>query len=272
MSNSTRKIKKFIQGIGLLLKNPGLLNELIDKEDLHVQAVQKLTVSETGLPEVDFFSLTPENFPVIEPYAFLDGGSLPTDIALLKGLAEKFKARSYFEIGTWRGESVANLSKIVDSCITLDLGAEEMRKRKWKEEYIKMHGYFLENRSNILQLYGDSRTFDFSPYYGKQDIVFIDGDHHYDTVLQDTRNAFRLLKDENSIIVWHDYAHQPENVRWNVAHAILEGTPPEKRSSLYAVSHTLCAAYLPFEIETRERVFPENPHPWFSVRLEKKTS
>ena len=53
------------------------------------------------------------------PMTFLDGGSLPTDIMLLVSLAESIKDCRYFEIGTWRGESVAAISPRSKSCHTL---------------------------------------------------------------------------------------------------------------------------------------------------------
>ena len=67
-------------------------------------------------------------------------------------------------------------------------------------------------------------TFDFADYYGKYDMVFIDGDHHYDSVKKDTETAFKLLKDNRSIIVWHDYGLDPETIRWDVLAAILDGS------------------------------------------------
>ena len=65
--------------------------------------------------------------------------------------------------------------------------------------------------------------FDFSAYKGKMDFVFIDGDHHYESVLKDSATAFELLKDDHSIIAWHDYTNGPETIRWEVFHGILTG-------------------------------------------------
>ena len=270
MSVFFRKLSKLIRGLGLIIQKPSLLNVLIDEQDRHAAAVKKLTHSSAGLPEVDFFSLT-DDVMNVEPFAFLAGGSLPTDIALLKALAAKIQAQSYFEIGTWRGESVANLAEIVPNCYTLHLGEKEMLRREWNKDYIHLHEYFSNKNEKITHLHGDSRTFDFGPFYGKMDLVFVDGDHHFDTIVQDTRNAFKLLRNENAMIVWHDYGNQPEDIRWNIAHAILEGTPADKRSSLFAISHTLCAAFLPFKVESVNRKYPRVPDPYFSIELKKKS-
>ena len=114
------------------------------------------------------------------------------------------------------------------------------RVRNWNEKYIDLHGYFSKKDSSIIHLEGDSRYFDFNDFYNKQDLVFIDGDHHFDSVVNDTKIAFKLIKKEKGAIIWHDYAHTPEDVRWNVLNAILEGTPKEYKTSLVAVSNTMC--------------------------------
>ena len=56
----------------------------------------------------------------------------------------------------------------------------------------------------ITQLYGDSGTFDFSPYYGKVDVMFVDGAHSYEYVLSDTEAAYKMVK-PGGLILWHDY-------------------------------------------------------------------
>src|SRR5690606_31227343 len=124
------------------------------------------------------------------------------------------------------------------------------------EGTIRMHEYFSANHPGIRHLHGDSREFDFRPYHKSQDLVFVDGDHHYDSVVADTQTAFKLLRDDRSMIVWHDYGMSPEHVRWSVFHGILEGTPPEKRRFLYTVSNTLCAVYIPEQLESVKRFYP----------------
>lgn len=267
MNIGSRKLLKFIRAMGVIIRKPAALNLLLDQEELHRDAV-RATDFPQGLPEIPFFDLV-ESDSVVEPYAFLDGGSLPTDLALLKALAGR-NCQTYFEIGTWRGESVRNVAEVVKACTTLHLGPEIMRQRGWDEAYIAGHEHFSANHPHILHLHGDSRVFDFTHYFGKQDLVFVDGDHHFDSVVSDTRNAFRLLRNDRSMIVWHDYGTSPEHVRWNVLHGILEGTPPEKRKNLYAVSNTLCAVYLPGQFKTVSRAYPGEPHTYFSVHLQKR--
>jgi len=56
----------------------------------------------------------------------------------------------------------------------------------------------------IVQLLGDSATFDWSPYRGRAGLVFVDGSHAYDAVMSDSDIAFRLVADQG-MIIWHDY-------------------------------------------------------------------
>jgi|GEM_PF-1485180 len=56
----------------------------------------------------------------------------------------------------------------------------------------------------IQQVWGDSAKFDFSPYTGKMDAVFIDGAHSEGYVDNDTRIALKLIKADGGIILWHD--------------------------------------------------------------------
>lgn len=56
----------------------------------------------------------------------------------------------------------------------------------------------------IVQLWGDSATFDFEPYYGKMDLVFIDGAHSEDYVANDTDKALQLITSDGGWILWHD--------------------------------------------------------------------
>ena len=62
----------------------------------------------------------------------------------------------------------------------------------------------------ILQLYGDSTTFDFGPYNRKMDLVYIDADHTYGYVKNDTRNALSLIK-KGGVIVWDDYVYNDKH-------------------------------------------------------------
>jgi hypothetical protein len=58
--------------------------------------------------------------------------------------------------------------------------------------------------ARIHQLYGDSAKFDYGPYLGTCDVVFVDGSHAYEYVQSDTEKAFQLVK-PGGWVIWHDY-------------------------------------------------------------------
>jgi len=82
---------------------------------------------ENGLPEIDLLTLFADFSGEAECFTHLYGTSLPIDFVILKKFAVQFEQCSYLEIGTWRGESLANLSPICDSCVSVSLSDDEMR-------------------------------------------------------------------------------------------------------------------------------------------------
>ncbi len=176
----------------------------------------------------------------------------------------------YLEIGTWRGESVANVAPLVKNAVSINLPDESMRMMKMEEDYINMHRFFSKKMPNISHLEADSQTFDFNSLQQKFDLIFIDGDHHTKSIINDTKNAFRLLKDENSVIVWHDYGLGTETTRFNVLAGILDGCPSEHIKHLYRVSHSLCAIFTLQEITSNFIKPNTKPNACFEVDLKIK--
>src|ERR1035437_747071 len=123
-----KKLKKLIKAILLIVKNPALLNIVLDDADVNKQQVIKKHNLPEGLKTIDITQLLPDFNETIEPYSSLDGGSTPVDLALLKGLAKSKTDCMYFEIGTWRGESAAIVASAAKQCVTINLPDEEMIK------------------------------------------------------------------------------------------------------------------------------------------------
>ena len=264
------KIGKTLRAGGLIFKNPYLLNLVLDNEERMKQYVVKHYNLPLALPVVELDTLFDDFQIVVNPYAYLSGATLPIDIALLKALAQKYGVQKYFEIGTWRGESVVNVSEVVPDCTTFNLSSEDIFALTHSKEYAALHGFFSRQKPTIKHLYGNSLTYDFSPYQSAFDMVFIDGDHHYKSIIQDTKTAFSLLKDEKSIIVWHDYATDIEQVRWSVLAGILDGCPTEKRNNIYHVHNTLCAVYLPESFPTTVLSPHTPPKMYFEIEIKYK--
>ena len=262
-----KKIKKALKAVRAVIKNPWLLNHVLSDDGLWKDYLAQHHYPVKGLPVVEPDTLFPRFSESLGYFSFLDGGSLPTDIALLKMLAKRFKDCRYFEIGTWRGESVANVADVAARCFTLNFSRKEMLEKGFDEKYVDMHGFFSKGKENITHLEGNSQTFDFAGLHQKFDLIFIDGDHHYASVKKDTENVFGHLVHGKSVVVWHDYAYHPEKFRPEVFAAIWEGVPVEKRKSLVHVANTLCAVYLPETVEVHSMEAPVKPRVNFKITI-----
>ena len=149
-----------------------------------------------------------------ESYA-VDGNVTLTELVVLASIARKYKPRTIFEIGTFDGRTTINLAaNSPDATVhTLDLPPGHHTRLEVKpgdDKYInkpasgaRFRGTDCESR--IVQHYGDSATFDFSPFEGQVDMVFVDGAHSYEYVKSDSQRALRLLRGGRGVILWHDY-------------------------------------------------------------------
>ncbi len=240
-----KRLKKALQAVLQVAKNPWLLNKVLDHDHFWKSKVEKKHQISSGLPVVEITDLLLDSDGKVEPYAFLEGGSLVTDLWLLRGLAKKSNVKAYLEIGTWRGESVANVAPLVHEAFTIYLSDEEMLKMGLDKNYVASHGFFSKDLPSVTHVQANSRNFDFLSLNKTFDLVFIDGAHDYDSVLCDTKSILQVIDLQKSIVVWHDYARNPEKVRWEVLAAILDGMPRGLHQHLYHVSNTLCAIYQP---------------------------
>lgn len=219
------------------------------------------------LPTIDLLDLFGDISDELPTYSYLEGTSLVTDLLLLRLLARRHPQPDYLEIGTWRGESLANVAALGARCVSISLSPEEMRSRGMGEEFVRAHGVFLDDAYDIQHIGHDSTTYDFGQLDRRFDLVFVDGDHTRASVGRDTENVFRVLRDDSSVIVWHDYGASTETVRPSVLGGILDGAPADERRHLYHVSNTLCAIYIRGDFPTRMTSFPEMPTKNFRVAV-----
>ena len=65
---------------------------------------------------------------------------------------------------------------------------------------------FAKKKTRIMQIFGDSRKIETYSFLKKKivDFAFIDGNHSFEAVLEDTRNVLKFVR-KNSIIFWHDF-------------------------------------------------------------------
>ena len=171
------------------------------------------------------------------------------DYVFLKLLAEKFCAKKYLEIGTYIGESINMLTDCCEELYSITaIPGSQFSMREWcKKNGIPDYSNRLIYNNKIKQyLVKDSKNFDFSILPDDIDLFFIDGDHSYSGIYNDTRNIFSIKK-EQAIVVWHDlktaYGYRPETVR-----AIKDAVGDDFRY-VYATNNNLCGIYLPQEIK-----------------------
>jgi predicted O-methyltransferase YrrM len=262
------KFNKIIRALSLLLRKPSLINQLTESNEAFKLDCESNTLYKE-FPVADFNQFVINGIPLVWPFAIMDGGSLPSDIALLKAIAQKFNVANYFEIGTWRGESATNLSEVVDNVFTLNLSDNELLTLGKNNKYLEQQSHYSKSVKNIHHLKGNSFSFDFSEFFGKMDLVFVDGDHSYAGVKNDTEIAFKLIKKNKGIIVWHDYGMSPELVRYEVLKGIVDGTPEEHRNQLYAIENTLCAMYANEKISSKSYSYPNTPNNTYRIIIEK---
>lgn len=135
---------------------------------------------------------------------------------LLVAIAKRHGVKTLFEIGTFDGQTALSLAKNCPALhiYTLDLPREKSSntalpistgERRYIEKLtIGSRFQGTPEALRITQLLGDSAAFDYTPYEGKMDMVFIDGCHDAAYVKSDTEKAL-ALKSPRGIILWHDY-------------------------------------------------------------------
>ncbi len=174
----------------------------------------------TKAPEVALSEIVPEQQPIeLRVLETRDGNVSLYELASIVSIARQLQPRRIFEIGTFNGRTTLNLaanSAPDVSIVTLDLPAAQIGETKLSVESSEVKFidkaasgvlyHATDQEHKIRQVYGDSATFDFSPYYGTCDLVFVDASHAYEYVLNDSRIALKLLKPSGPrAVIWHDY-------------------------------------------------------------------
>ena len=148
----------------------------------------------------------------------VDGNVNDRELIIIARLVVESGAHAVFEFGTFDGRTTLNLANNAGPdarVFSLDLPAanagstsaplhrHESRYAEKPASGARYRGTDAEPR--IIQLYGDSGSFDFSPYRGSMDLVFVDGSHAYRYVVNDSLRALEMLRPRGGTILWHDY-------------------------------------------------------------------
>ena len=257
------KIGKLVLAI---IRQPRLLGGVLHDDRYWRRQFERAFGHTTPLSVLPLSLFVPEN-AMLDKYVFLGGGSMITDLLLLRHLAMRADVRSYFEIGSWRGESLAAVADHVEQAHSLDLDEKTMNQLGFPQPLKDQMGILVKDDTNIVYHKSDSATFDFAHVGKKFDLVFIDAKHTYEYVQSDTRNVLKHLCHEKTIVVWHDYGHDPENVRWEVFKAILDTVEKDRHDRLTHIGNTKCAVLLPEEyLRTQKGQFPQKLNRLWSIR------
>ena len=136
---------------------------------------------------------------------------------VLAAISAHLRPRAIFEIGTFTGGATLLMAQQAGAecqLYTLDmppaekslkLPGVELDPPEADDSRIGERFRGTEHESRITQLFGDSATFDYSPYRGRMDLIFVDGSHSYSYVVSDTRKALEMLSPRGTI-VWDDCA------------------------------------------------------------------
>lgn len=131
------------------------------------------------------------------------------ELLTLGAICRHLQPRRIFEIGTYTGSStllMAMNTPEATELTTIDYETTDLVGSAYRAA---------PHASKIRQLHGDSRAFDFSPYFNNIDLVLVDANHTYEFVKVDSETAFKLLK-PGGVIVWDDY-------RWLDIHSECRG-------------------------------------------------
>jgi len=221
----------------LLLKNPSALRTFpgfVFRE--YMRSVKRDRWVSKGILEL--FPELQETRIVLEHMAGRGIYTPLDELAYLALITKALQPSEIFEIGTFRGRTALNFAlNSPDACriytmdlppegrdeLSSDLGAADRGIVQASETGIDYRGKDVS--SKIEQFFGDSNRFDFSPYFGGMDIVFVDGAHDYRSVRNDCENARRMIR-PGGVIVWHDFANYGDYN--DVTRAVLESFPPSR--------------------------------------------
>lgn len=176
----------------------------IGYDDHPRRELRRVAISDITTPDTQVALPLPE---------WVDGNVSLLELVVLSRLVRERAPRTIFEIGTFDGRTTLAIAANApaDTVVyTLDLPPTLQTahplapaERQFVDKSAPGARLAGPAAKKVRQLMGDSAAFDFTPY--PSDLVFVDGSHAYEYVLNDSRRALELLRDGRGMIVWHDY-------------------------------------------------------------------
>jgi len=179
----------------------------------------------TRLPQVAWPQVLKSRPIELTETAKSDGNVRLSELAILALAASEAQPGSEIvEIGTFDGRTALNLAINAQpgvSIATLDLPPDQqsaMAIEESERRYVDKPAPGARLRqcaapwqaaaARVVQMHGDSATYDWSAHLGRAGLVFVDGSHAYDYAKTDSETALRLVQ-PGGIVLWHDYGVWP---------------------------------------------------------------
>jgi predicted O-methyltransferase YrrM len=171
------------------------------------------------MPVCELADLLPDGSTLTAAQLGVVDGNVSTYEGLVLGaLVASRRPTAIFELGTFDGRTSLIFAANAPGTriFTLDLPAAELDQaaltiglgdlKYVNKKVIGARIVAAEDVEQVTMLSGDSATFDYGPYNGTIDFVFVDACHEYEYVLSDSRAAMALLGSGGGMIAWHDYS------------------------------------------------------------------
>jgi predicted O-methyltransferase YrrM len=202
---------------------PGVLSGIVRNAVRNPRAARDLLFKQVWMDVKRFAAPNILNIDTVDVEGLADivvmGMAKRPDSLVLCSLCKLLGCRTVFEIGTFQGDTAWLLAHNDPALrvFTLDLPDLDRAGRtsfeltdpeyfaSW-ERGVRFQG--TPEGDRITQLLGDSAAFDYAPFAGAVDLVFIDASHNYSYVRSDTEAALGMLSSRGAI-VWDDYTHYP---------------------------------------------------------------
>jgi hypothetical protein len=163
----------------------------------------------------------------------------------LGSLLKSLEAHTVFEIGTFEGVTAWFLARNAGpqaEIHTLDIPPEATPRYALDRSDVHrsdpqalLYERLSAPGARIDQHWGDSATFDFSPWKGSCHLVYIDGAHSEEYVRSDSHNALQMVRDDGAV-VWDDY--------WRLSQGVTKVVEAFMHLGLYRVPATRLVVYL----------------------------
>jgi predicted O-methyltransferase YrrM len=206
-----------------------LLARAYRQQSRAVRGVKNPHQQKTRLRQSSWRSFLPSKpIRLVEPQKVKVNVRLSELAVLAKAAANVSADKQILEIGTFDGRTTLNLA--VNSSSSVPVVRLDLPKDYTPKFAMNIGEYKLANKpvsgaryrncaaawsndaARIVQLLGDSVTFDWSSYHGKAGLVFVDGSHTYENVRNDSEVALRLVA-PGGMIIRHDYSVWEEVTR-----------------------------------------------------------